>query len=304
MKHTGYVRAAFLLFFLIGSPTFLWACACGYNAFHMGINPYFPTTPSTSISLEYAYLNQDLPWKESSRVETDIHSQEAIQTQFITASFQHYLNPNWTLEIALPFWSRQLTETEDSESVSHRLNGIADLVIKGFYTGFDPNMSSGLVTGIKLPTGPFRDFGERDTQIGSGSTDVILGAYQVGEWGNSGEWNWFVNGQGNLPILVQDQYRPGSEINTSLGISTQWDWGEFRVQPLLQVLGTYKFRDSGDQADSVNSGYRRAAVGLGLSSQTRHWQLQSNLALPFFTYVNGDQVIAPQLFSVKISYFL
>ena len=39
-------------------------------------------------------------------------------------------------------------------------------------------MSTGLIFGVKLPTGDWKFAGfDRDTEIGSGSTDVLVGGY-------------------------------------------------------------------------------------------------------------------------------
>ena len=46
------------------------------------------------------------------------------------------------------------------------------------YTGFFKDMSTGVIFGLKLPTGTYTAPGlDRDTQIGSGSTDLMLGGY-------------------------------------------------------------------------------------------------------------------------------
>ena len=48
----------------------------------------------------------------------------------------------------------------------------------GMYTGFSNDMSKGIIFGVQLPTGNYTAPGfDRDTQIGTGSTDLILGAF-------------------------------------------------------------------------------------------------------------------------------
>ena len=55
--------------------------------------------------------------------------------------------------------------------------------VMGLYTGFSEDRSSGIIFGLKLPSGDhtYANF-DPDTEIGTGSTDVILGAYHVGKY--------------------------------------------------------------------------------------------------------------------------
>ena len=46
------------------------------------------------------------------------------------------------------------------------------------YTGFSKDMSKGLIFGVKLPTGDYTAANfDRDTQIGTGSTDSSSAAF-------------------------------------------------------------------------------------------------------------------------------
>jgi hypothetical protein len=51
----------------------------------------------------------------------------------------------------------------------------------GMYTGFFSDLSTGVMFGLKFPSGVYTAAGlDRDTQIGTGSTDLILGAFHRG----------------------------------------------------------------------------------------------------------------------------
>ena len=62
------------------------------------------------------------------------------------------------------------------------------------YTGFFKDMSTGLMFGLKLPTGTSTLRGiDRDTQVGTGSTDLMLGGYHRGMLTGDNAWQYFRN---------------------------------------------------------------------------------------------------------------
>ena len=81
-------------------------------------------------------------------------------------------NRDWGVSIELPYEHRYFktdngdTGTPDIQSFVH--DAIGDMRIQGIYTGFSPDMSTGLDFGLKLPTGDYTypNF-DRDTEIGS-----------------------------------------------------------------------------------------------------------------------------------------
>jgi hypothetical protein len=79
-------------------------------------------------------------------------------------------------------------------------------------------MSTGLTYGFKLPTGnrSFTGF-DRDTSIGTGSTDWLLGGYHQGALTKDGKLNWFGNGEWQHAFTAVDHYRPGDEWDVALG---------------------------------------------------------------------------------------
>src|SRR5581483_3615675 len=94
-----------------------------------------------------------------------------------------------------------------------RWSDIGDIRIRGIYSGFSEDMSTGVTFGLKLPTGSYThndEFGavDRDTEIGSGSTDLLLGAYHRGR-AFAPNLSWFGQVQLDLPMMTRDGYRPG-----------------------------------------------------------------------------------------------
>ena len=84
-----------------------------------------------------------------------------------------------------------------------------------------PDLSVGVTFGVKLPTGNDNynpALVDRDTQIGSGSTDILLGGFYRDNLDRNQQWDWFAQLQLDVPVLIQDQYRPGVELDTAAGI--------------------------------------------------------------------------------------
>ena len=79
--------------------------------------------------------------------------------------------------------------------------------VMGMYTGFSKDMSTGLIFGLKLPSGTYTASGlDRDTQIGSGSTDLILGAYHRGLITGDNAWQYFAPVRWQQPFLYSSAY--------------------------------------------------------------------------------------------------
>ena len=55
-------------------------------------------------------------------------------------------------------------------------------------------------------------------QIGTGSTDLLLGGFYRGNLTRDNQWDWFAQLQLDVPVLIQDQYRPGVELDAAAGI--------------------------------------------------------------------------------------
>ena len=146
----------------------------------------------------------------------------------------------------------------------------------GVYTGFFKDMSTGVIFGLKLPTGTFTAPGlDRDTQIGSGSTDLLLGGFHRGLLTGDNAWQYFsadhvaaavplsgaADPQGFFdgnPGVVQTYY-PGLQVDGAAGILYN-NWyhvlGLDKITPLAQVIVSHRDHDTGTGADPFNSRFR------------------------------------------------
>jgi hypothetical protein len=167
-----------------------------------------------------------------------------------------------------------------------------------------PDLSIGVVFGVKLPTGDstFKNF-DPDVEIGSGSTDILLGAYHTGSIDMAGDFQWFVQGLWQHHIATQHNYTPGSEVNGALGVSyANWHVGpNVSIEPVMQVVASYRGRDGG-VGDPANTGYTRFLVSPGIAVSVNTWKLYADVEVPFYQNVNGNQLVAPSALKLIASY--
>ncbi len=172
---------------------------------------------------------------------------------------------------------------------------IGDIRITGTYAGFSDDMSSGVSFGIKLANGDWKYPGfDRDTEIGSGSTDVLLGAYQQTHFGNS-QWSGYAQALLDAPVHSQAGYRPGNELDAAFGMYPQSRrlGSGVRLTPVLQALVSFRRPDSGPESDPESTGYNRLLAAPGLELQLRHVRLFLDVEAPLLQNVRGNQLVAP-----------
>jgi hypothetical protein len=155
----------------------------------------------------------------------------------------------------------------------------------GIYTGFFKDMSTGVTFGLQLPSGTFTAPGlDRDSQIGTGSTELMLGAFHRGLLTGDNAWQYFMQGLWMQPFLYQNaadpqgffdgnpgvvqSYHPGAQIDGAVGILYN-NWyhvlGFFdKITPLGQVIISHRNNDTGTGADPYNSGFDRVMLSPGI----------------------------------------
>jgi hypothetical protein len=168
------------------------------------------------------------------------------------------------------------------------------------------DLSAGVTFGVKLPTGNDNynpAIVDRDTQIGTGSTDILLGGFYRDNLTRNDWWDWFAQFQLDVPVLIQDEYRPGVELDTAAGIDYKgWSLGRVKISPVGQVIFSERTSDSGAAANSDNSGYQRILFSPGVEFHIHPVKLYADVELPVYQHVTGNQVVAPVLFKVSLSF--
>ncbi|HUA53214.1 MAG TPA: hypothetical protein VMB81_13675 [Candidatus Sulfotelmatobacter sp.] len=296
--------AAALLIALV--PSLGWACACGCGVFDVGTGTNMPTAEGGTAFLEWDFMDQTHDWHNTSSALPGNDPDKELKTHFLTAGVQYMFNRTWGVMGELPYWDRYLTTTQADGSIrTFNASGIGDIRIRGMYTGFSEDLSTGLTFGLKLPTGSDTANGlDRDSQIGTGSTDVLLGGYHVGQLTADNKWNWFANGQIDQPVLKTTDYRPGTEIDGLLGVYFN-DWtvmnDAIKLVPIAQTKVSWRWRDVGQEADFADSGYQRVYLSPGMEMDVGRYRLYADVALPVYTHTNGYQIVAYELFKVIAS---
>ena len=289
------------------SPALANACACGCGGFGVGAGNLIPLAGGGTVYVETDYLNQDRNFSGDHRAPAADNDDKQIQTEFVTIGGQYSLTPDWRLAVEVPFANRLFRTADDDGGVDRFEHAsIGDVRLTATYSGLARDHTTGVTFGLKLPTGDFRYAGfDRDTEIGTGSTDLLLGVYHLGDLNQARTWTYFAQARAQVTLASQGGYTPGNEVNGAIGIS----YGglgavtdKVKFTPLLQLEGSVRATDSGAAtADSQGSGYERLVVAPGVEVAVGRWKLYGDLGFPVYQHVNGNQLTAPLLFKAVIS---
>jgi len=262
------------------------------------------------VWFEYDFMDQYLNWHATQIASAGANDDKVLRTHFLTAGAQYMLNRSWGVAVEVPYWFRYFRGTDEDtgniEGFNH--SNFGDVRIAAMYTGLSEDMSTGLLLGLKLPSGDwtYPNF-DRDTEIGTGSTDLDLGAYHQGTlpWSlGEHQFKWFVQGYYDLPMFTQDHYKPGREFDGALGAYYNVGAVSFfkEIAPMLTLIGTDRVRDSMSAADPTNTGYDRLFIAPGAEIKVGILRLYSDIEVPIFQNMNGDQVTAPFQLKTILSY--
>jgi hypothetical protein len=287
-------------------PRMASSCACGCGVFDVGTGSMMPTGTGGSVWAEFDYMNQNQNWHGTSKADAADNDDKKIRTEFYSVGSQYMFNRSWGIRATVPYDHRyfRTTDEDSGEITSYTHSALGDMRFSAVYTGFSPDMSTGANFGLKLPTGDYKQNGfDRDTAIGSGSTDLLLGGWHMGRLTSDNKWSWYTQGEWDQPVLIQDHYRPGTEVNIAAGLYHEGvTAGAVRITPLFQLVGSWRAHDRGAESDPDNSGYTRLladpGVELGFGRSTT---LHADVGLPVFQDVRGDQLVAPALVKVVLS---
>jgi hypothetical protein len=340
---TAFVLSNFLaLMSLVGaSTTAALACACGCSVFDVGgLSTPQEQDHGGRVFFEFWSQDQNQNYVGSSKAPAALNTDKDINTQWYNTGFEYTFNRDWTAMVRLPYVSRSLT-TETDIGFPGALGtfndvDIGDLEVMGMYTGFFNDMSTGLVFGLKLPTGAYAAPGmDRDNQIGTGSTDLILGFFHRGLLTGDNAWQYFYQANWRQPFLYRDapdpqgffdgngsliqSYHPGMQVDGAAGIVYN-NWyhvlGFDKITPVGQVIISHRNADTGTGADPFNSGFDRVMLSPGIEftkvldeANNRVLKTYFDIEVPVYYRANSannagteGQLVAPYLIRVVTSY--
>lgn len=298
-----------LTLFALGSwvSTSAHACACGCGMFDVGLPGLgLPTGTGGSVNLQMTSLDQNVARQGSDRIASGQSPDQKIQTGFLNANFQYNFNHDWGVMAMVPYWERSFYTNSNfgngnAAIQNSQVSALSDLRLMGMYTGFSPDMSRGLIFGLKLPTGTYTAPGfDRDTQPGTGTTDMLLGGYMVGQLRT---WGWYAQEMLRSALNSQSGYRPGDSSQTVLGIHYDANPWSNNLIPLLQLNINLRQSDSGSMSDPANTGSKMVYLTPGvLYNLNKHWQANALLYVPLYQYVTGIQLVPRQIISAGLTY--
>ncbi len=308
------------------------ACACGCSVFDVGgLDLPQEEDHGGRVFLEYWSGDQTQNYVGSSKAAAALNTDKEINSQWINVGFSYNFNRDWGVFVRIPTTNRTLTtDTQTALGIqSYNAKDIGDIEIMGMYTGFFKDMSTGIIFGVKLPTGTYTAPGfDRDTQIGSGSTDLLLGAFHRGLLSGDNAWQYFSQIVWRQPFLfksaadetgVWQSYYPGMQVDGSAGIvynNLYRVLGLDKITPLAQVIVSHRNADSGSGADPFNSGFDRVMLSPGIEftkvldeANNRVLKTYIDIEIPVYYRANAannagteGQLVAPYLIKFVTSY--
>ena len=315
------------------------ACACGCSVFDVGgFDLPQEQDHGGRVFFEFWSGNQTQNYVGSSIAPAALNTDKQIVTQWYNVGFSYNFNRDWGVMVRIPTVNRTLTTDTGAFAgvTSFNSKDIGDIEIMGMYTGFFKDMSTGIMFGVKLPSGTFTAPGlDRDTQIGSGSTDLLLGAFHRGLLTGDNAWQYFGQFLLRRPFLYQaaadpqgffdgnpgvvQNYFPGYQIDGAAGIvynNLYHVLGLDKITPLAQVIVSDRSRDTGTGADPYNSGFDRVMLSPGVEftkvvdeANNRVIKLYADVEFPVYYRANAannagteGQLVAPILIKVVGSY--
>ncbi len=267
----------------------------------------------------FDYFNQDELRSGTGKVDRgDISfpAQREIQRATVNRTYNLFLDyasdGDWGVSAQIPYSNRYhstIAEGDEDLSTSHT-KSVGDVRILGRYRGLAADRNVGVQFGFKLPTGAFHhnfidgpQAGEaldRGLQPGTGTTDLLLGAYTFGAV--NPEWGYFAEALLQHPLNSRDEFRPGAGLNVTLGARYM---GFERVTPQLQLNIRTERRESGRNADIENSGATLAYLSPGLSmTLTSSASAYAYVQVPIYQKVNGFQIEPRYSVSVGLRFAL
>jgi hypothetical protein len=287
----------------------------------------YSATAGWRLNVEYDYIHQDelrSGTRSVSAVPDGNELERETLNRYITTGISYSPNSAWNINLLVPYVIRTHSTYGAYDSTqplpelsSSRSASLGDVRLIGSYQGLLPTHNLGLQLGVKLPTGHYGTavnfYGgpnagsplDASLQPGTGSTDVILGAYYY--QAISQNFDFFANGQFQSAVRHHmdqpgNDYRPGNSTTVSFGLryeeSPRW-------VPQLQVNLLHKSRDQGALADVQSTAGNVAYVSPGLTVKVvSQLHVYGFVQVPVYSNLYGYQLFPRYTVSAGLSYAL
>ncbi len=280
------------------------ACGCTLNA--DWATQGLTSRTGLTADLRYDFFNQDDLRSGTGRVDraalalpNDQEIQQHTVNRIGTLTLDYGLTSDWGVTLVLPWISRSHTTIAegDTDISSSRSSSVGDVRVLARYTGLSEGQDWGLQFGLKLPTGDSHgvnfDAGpqqgemlDRGLQPGTGSTDLLVGAFKFGALGETADW--FGQALLQIPVFADRAFKPGVAANLTAGVRYR---GFETVVPQLQFNSRIERRETGSEADTPNSGATLVYLSPGATfNLTRKTSVYLFGQVPVYQRVNGYQL--------------
>src|SRR5665213_150885 len=321
-------------------PASAWACAtCGCTV-NSDAAVGYSTGSGWRLNLEYDYLNQDALRTGINAASAavvvnhpsypDLAGGEIEQdtiNRYLNVGLDYRPNSDWDLNLLVPYVMRghstfgqqqqPFTSSEVApDQVSYvDLSSLGDVKLIGSYQGMLPTHNLGVQLGVKLPTGRYGtavlfnngpNAGtalDASLQPGTGSTDLILGAYYY--QAISQDFDIVLNGQFQSALKEKmdqpgNDYRPGNSTTLSVGLRYE---ANAAWVPQLQLNLLHKSSDQGALADVPDTVGSVAYVSPGVTARVLpNLHVFGFAQLPIYSNLDGYQLFPRFTIRVGASY--
>lgn len=263
------------------------------------------------LDLRYDYLDQKQYRSGSNKTsKSNVDSQKKevednTTNHYVTAGIDYSPSRDWGINVQIPYIDRSHGTFGDGSgtgivdttqlSTSHT-KSIGDIKVIGRYLISGYNL--GFQLGVKLPTGDYKENFksgdsagtklDRGLQPGSGTTDLLIGAYHFGSINK--DWDYYAQAMAQIPTNTKDGYQPGNSLNVNFGV--RYLLNDF-ITPQLQINTKVSGRDSedGNAATGKDSGGTLVYLSPGITVNVqKDLKLYGFAQLPIYQYVNGNQL--------------
>ncbi len=209
----------------------------------------------------------------------------------------------------------QNSDVAPDEISGASVSGLGDIKLITSFQGLLPTHNLGIQLGIKLPSGAYgthQKFAsgpwqgeplDASLQAGTGSTDLIVGAYYY--QAVSQNFDAFINGQYQAAVShAQNQpgndFKPGNSANVSFGLRYEADP---RFIPQLQVNLTHRNADEGALADAPDTEGTVAYLSPGITVKVgAPLHIYGFVQIPVYSHLDGYQLFPHWTASVGAAY--
>jgi len=260
--------------------------------------------------------------------------------RYTTLGLSYMSSANWNFRLLVPYINRshdtygnalpsQITADQLSSAT---VSGLGDIKFITSFQGLLPTHNLGVQFGVKVPTGNYGGPNAAGTgivghdpvaftsgpnsqnpspgnlldtslQAGTGSTDLIVGAYYY--QAVSQNFDAFVNGVFQSAVMENldeagENYRPGNTALVSFGLRYE---ANPMIVPQLQVNISRKSQDQGVLADTTDTAGTVAYLSPGVGAMViKNVHAYAFVQLPVYSQLQGYQVFPRWTVTAGLSY--